>query len=423
MIGVIGLGFVGLTTAAGFAHKTPFPVWGYERDEPRRRRLQRGEVPFHEPGLPEHLRRYLDVKLRVPDSLETLVKNARVLFFCVGTPSDDQGKADLSPLLTAIRETLGQVQKGDYKVLVIKSTVPPSTTATEVVAQVRACGFEPGVEIGIANNPEFLREGCSWEDFIHPDRIVIGQFDGRSGREVAELYRDFEAEIIRVSLNTGEYIKYLSNTLLATLISFSNEMAMAADHIGGIDVQQAFQVLHRDRRWSGQPAKMSAYAYPGCGFGGYCLPKDTMAFTAKAAECGFQAGGLRRVLEVNREIKRHTVEKIKRLCGGPESVIGILGLSFKPGSDDVRDTPVKYLIEGLLHDGYRRLVAYDPLAIPEFRRCYDYPLVYASSLQEVLDQAEVLVLATAWPEFIAAAEVITRKKLVDARYCLDRKGL
>lgn len=418
MIGVIGLGFVGLTTAVGFAHRTSFPVWGYEKDPHRRGLLQRGEVPFHEPGLPEHLRQHLGGKLQLPNTIEELVKNSRIIFYCVGTPSDDQGQANLTFLLDAVRETLRHTRPGDYKVLVVKSTVPPSTTSTHVVNAARACGFEPGTALGIANNPEFLREGCSWEDFIHPDRIVIGQYDDRSGQELEQIYREFGAPVMRVSLNTGEYIKYLSNTLLATLISFSNEMAMAADHIGGIDVRQAFRILHQDRRWSGQPAKMSSYAYPGCGFGGYCLPKDTMAFIAQASAKGFEAGGLRRVLEVNQEIRAHTVAKTARLCSTKDSVIGILGLSFKPGSDDVRDTPVKYLIEGLLKAGYRRLVAYDPMAIAEFRKHYDYPIEYAGSLPEVLNRAEVILLATAWPEFTAAASAISAKKLVDARFCL-----
>jgi UDPglucose 6-dehydrogenase len=423
MIGVIGLGFVGLTTATGFAHRTSHPVWGYEKDAARRQVLQRGEVPFHEPGLPEHLRLYLGGKLQLPDSIEALVKNSRVIFICVGTPADEQGKADLTFLRDALREVLRLVQPGDYKVLVVKSTVPPSTTATQVTATVRECGFEPGRDIGIANNPEFLREGCSWEDFIHPDRIVIGQYDDRSGETVEKIYQDFGAPIARVSLNTGEYIKYLSNTLLATLISYSNEMAMAADHIGGIDVRQAFRILHQDRRWSGQPAKMSTYAYPGCGFGGYCLPKDTQAFITQSAAHGFETDGLRRVLDINREIRAHTVAKTARLCSSQESVIGILGLSFKPGSDDVRDTPVKYLIEGLLNAGYSKLLAYDPLAMAEFRRHYRYPIEYAESLNETLDRSEVILLATAWPEFIAAGRTIAAKKYVDARFCLDQESL
>lgn len=419
MIGVIGLGFVGLTTAVGMAHRAGLPVWGYEKDERRRQVLQRGEVPFHEPGLPEHLRQHLGGLLHLPDTMAELVRHSRVIFLCVGTPSNDQGQADLTYLRNAVREILSLTPRGEYKVLVVKSTVPPSTTAVQIAATIRECGFEPGREIGLANNPEFLREGCSWEDFIHPDRIVIGQIDERSGQEVAALYPKFEAPIVRVSLNTGEYIKYLSNTLLATLISFSNEMAMAADHIGGIDVRQAFQVLHQDRRWSGQPAKMSTYAYPGCGFGGYCLPKDTQAFIAQAAANGCDTAGLRRVLAVNQEIRAHTVAKTIRLCSSQDSVIGILGLSFKPGSDDVRDTPVKYLIEGLLQAGYRRIVAYDPLAMAEFSRHYSFPIEYAASLSEVIQRSEVLLLATAWPEFVAARKAIQAKKHVDARFCLE----
>lgn len=418
MIGVIGLGFVGLTTALGFAHKTPWNVYGYEKDPARRRDLQQGSIPFYEPGLPEHLELYGNKKLFLPDTLEELVRHCRVLFFCVGTPTDEAGTSDLRMLLSAIQEVLDCIPPGEYKVLVVKSTVPPSTTQREVVGKITAHGLTPGKDIGLANNPEFLREGYSWEDFIRPDRIVVGQYDDRSGLEVAALYEPFGAPIYRVSLSTGEFIKYLSNTLLATLVSYSNEMAMAADAIGGIDLKSAFRILREDRRWSGNPAPMNSYVHPGCGFGGYCLPKDTQAFIAKAKECGFDTRGLRSTMATNSDIRRHTVQKVETLCTDRNSLIGVLGLSFKPGSDDVRDSTVRHILDGLLADGYANLLAYDPLAMKAFDSAYRYPIHYAASLREVLDRAEVLVLTTAWPEFLQHAEDIRRKKHVDARYCL-----
>jgi UDPglucose 6-dehydrogenase len=418
MVGVIGLGFVGLTTALGLAEVGGNQVWGYEKDGSRRSAIAQGHVPFYEPGLPEALECHLGKNFRLAASMDDIVRNCKVIFYCVGTPAGEDGQADLSILNAAVRETLTLLKKRDYKVLVVKSTIPPSTTSVKVVELLNELGYRPGEDIGLANNPEFLREGKSWEDFTEPDRIVIGEFDRRSGEAVADFYKNFKAPIFRVSLNTGEFIKYLSNTLLATLISYSNEMSMIADVLGEIDVKKAFEILHLDGRWFGSPAKMTTYAYPGCGFGGYCLPKDTQALSEQARSSGFEPQILNQVLRTNEYVIRHILNKIEQLVPSRDTKIGILGLSFKPGSDDVRDTPAKKIIEGLLADGYYNILAHDPMAIAAFRNAYTLNIQYEKSTEQVIADSEVLVLVTAWDEYREVTQKIKSKPYFDARYFL-----
>ena len=196
-------------------------------------------------------------------------------------------------ILTMFKRVIEEIVKNNegnnkFFTIVIKSTVPPSTTKEKIKSILINLGIKVGEEIGLSNNPEFLREGYAWEDFIKPDRVVIGTEDDKSATILEKLYKPFNAPIINVSLNTAEYIKYLSNTLLSTMISYSNEMAILADYIGGIDIKEAFKTLHMDKRWSGNPAGMSSYVFPGAGFGGYCLPKDTFALYAKGKKKDMQ---------------------------------------------------------------------------------------------------------------------------------------
>lgn len=418
MIGVVGLGFVGLTTALGFCEKTGFDVYAVEKNKERFEIISDGKVPFYEPGISEALAKYLDKRLHLMHSMSEMIDKCSVIFYCVGTPADVSGSADLSILKRAINEGFSGYLCREYKVIVIKSTVPPGTTDVEIRKIVD--NLENRDNIGIANNPEFLREGCSWEDFIKPDRIVIGQSDDKAGQAVAALYEGFGAPVFRVSLNTGEYIKYLSNTLLATMISYSNEMSVIADFVGDIDVKSAFNVLHMDKRWSGdagQPTKMASYVYPGCGYGGYCLPKDTEAMYAKAVAAGANPQILSAVIQTNSDIRPHKLAQLMRLVN-KEQKIGVLGLSFKPGSDDVRDTPAKYFVDGLLENGYRNIIAHDPIAIEEFKKHYSFPIAYEQNLDKVITDCDAIVIVTAWDDYKKKADKIKEKLFVDARYCL-----
>lgn len=413
MITVLGLGFVGLTTALGFSRKG-FKVYGIDIDTARVARLKKGEVPFYEPGLEEALREELGRRLVLAASLEEAVRNSSVIIICVGTPSNPDGSADLSHLLDAVKEVFA-ASDPTFKVIVTKSTVPPSTLSTRVKPYVEELSRTQQKPMGLASNPEFLREGHAWDDFMNPDRTVIGVEDEQSKALLDTIYRPFNAPIHYVSYSSAEFIKYLSNTLLSTLISFSNEMAMIATRVGDIDVPEAFRILHEDKRWFGSPAAMTTYVYPGCGYGGYCLPKDTAAIASLAREHGHVPVMLEGNIQVNEAIKDFVVDQITS-AESPDSTIGILGLAFKSGSDDVRDTPSKTIAEKLLAKGYSKIIAYDPIANDAFAREYDLPIEYSKSLAEIVDRADALVLLTSWSEFRENEALLRSRRLFDFRY-------
>ena len=417
VITVFGLGFVGLTTSLGFAeygHK----VYGVEINAARLSGIQAGRLPFLEPGLDEALTRHLGDRF-FPISTEQLAQafsESDCIYYCVGTPYGKDGQADLTYLFNAIDQTLEVRPIDRYQVLVVKSTIPPSTTSGKIIPHLQEKGQKVGTDIGVANNPEFLREGHCWDDFMNADRIVLGVSDDRSAEMLRQVYATVKEPVFCVSLNTGEFIKYLSNTLLATLISYSNEMSIVADTIGGIDTAEAFRILHMDKRWGG--ATMASYVYPGCGYGGYCLPKDTNALYAVTRTAGFDAQILRHVIGTNDNMPSFIAQKIIRAIGDDKQQrIGILGLSFKPGSDDVRDTPSAKIIQALLDAGYCNICGYDPVAIEEFRSHYPLPIDYVADYEDIISQSQALVITTAWPEFGDVRER-TDKPVVDCRYML-----
>jgi UDPglucose 6-dehydrogenase len=418
-ITVFGLGFVGLTTALGFADKGN-TVYGVEANKSRADALRNGVVPFEEPHLGEALRRHNNEGFSVTEDIEKAVRESDCVFYCVGTPCDESGNADLDCLYSAIDETLKYADDGKFRLLTVKSTIPPSTTKDKIIPYAESKGFVMGENIGVANNPEFLREGHCWEDFMNADRIVFGVCDEKSERVLEELYAPFAKPIFAVTPSTGEFIKYLSNTLLATLISYSNEMANAAHTIGDVDIPQAFKILHLDGRWSGgdgKPCKMTDYVYPGCGYGGYCLPKDTNAFYSLMKGLGFEARILENVIRVNDGMPSAAAERITRNLDKTET-IGILGLSFKPESDDVRESPSAKIIAEILKKGYRNIIAYDPFAEQKFKESYGLPVSYADSVPEVVEKSGVLAVVTAWNEF-RNITAITQKPVVDCRYMLQ----
>ena len=438
-VSVFGLGFVGLTTALGFA-ETGCRVFGIDVDKERKRSLRNGTVPFHEPYMEGILNKHLNSRFFITDDVSEAVKESTYIFYCVGTPYGADGSADLTYLFSAIDSTLDAIHDEKFRILVTKSTIPPSTTAEKILPYVKRKG-DKSEYLGVANNPEFLREGHCWEDFMEADRIVLGVNDEKSQELLVELYQPMGIPIKCVTHSTGEFIKYLSNTLLATLISYSNEMAQAAETFGGIEVAEAFRILHMDKRWNG--CNMTSYVYPGCGYGGYCLPKDTSAFYAQALEKGFEASILSQVIRTNTERPKRIAEKsagclseytqhmkekddvvrnaennAKSGLSEKPGTVGILGLSFKPGSDDVRDTPAMKIIGQLKKLGCENIIGYDPIAAEEFRRRYpDARICYADSIQEIYDKADVLALVTAWEEF-RDVPTLGDKKIIDCRYML-----
>lgn len=417
MVTVVGLGFVGLTTALGFAeygHK----VYGIESNRERMTAIQAGELPFEEPGMGEALQRHLGNNFIPTTDWDMAIASSKAVFYCVGTPYGEDGQADLIYLYQALQQTIQAIHDNKFRVLVTKSTIPPSTTEKRIIPFLEERGVQVPEQLGVANNPEFLREGHCWEDFTFADRIVLGVNDARSERILREIYARETSPVCCVSLNTGEFIKYLSNTSLACLISYANEMSMAADAIGGIDVANAFQILHMDKRW--KTGSIRSYFYPGCGYGGYCLPKDTNAFYAMAKDNGFDAQILRQVIEVNNKMPTATAERIIRVVGEDKNTcIGILGLSFNVGSDDVRDTPSAKIITALNQAGYQNIVAYDPVAMEEFQRCYAARCRCrcVPNYSDLLRQADVMAIITAWPEFRNIREQ-TDRPIVDCRYIL-----
>lgn len=413
MVTVFGLGFVGLTTALGFAH-LGYKVYGVDVDAERKKILRAGNLPFLEPHMDEVLREHLDKNFFVTDDVATAVADSEIIYYCVGTPYGADGSADLKYLFSAVDMTIAAVADEKFRVLVTKSTIPPSTTAEKIIPYVeeKTGGSK---NFAVANNPEFLREGHCWEDFLGADRIVIGCDNEKAREMLVRLYAPMNIPIKCVTPNTGEFIKYLSNTLLATLISFSNEMAQVADTIGNIEVAEAFRILHMDKRWNN--CNMTSYVYPGCGYGGYCLPKDTNAMFAQSRAKGFEPQILKNVIATNDNRPKNIAARIVKNLP-KNSTVGILGLSFKPLSDDVRDTPALHIIQEILAAGCEKIVAYDPAANEEFVRRYpNVPVKILGSAREVYDAADVLAIVTAWEEFRKVPS-FGDKEIVDCRYML-----
>ncbi len=417
MITVLGLGFVGLTTGVGFSEKG-FKVFGYDVNSEKAKTISAGNLPFFEKDLDIFLKKNLDNgNFIISDDLEKCLENSQVVFLCVGTPSDDSGKADLKYIYSAIDLIVAKNKTKKFLTIVIKSTVPPSTTSITVSDYIKSKGLKLGVDIGLANNPEFLREGYAWDDFINPDRIVVGISDEKSKEILRGIYGKFNCEFHTVSLNEAEFIKYLSNTTLSTMISFANEMSIIASQIGDIDIAKTFKILKQDKRWFGNPAAMAGYLHPGCGFGGYCLPKDTQAMIAKSKEYGYTPSILEAVIKTNEYIKDYSVEKIIKLADAKSARIGILGLAFKPDSDDVRDSPAVSIIRRLIASGYDNISAYDPISNHSFKISYPEidKLKYCEKLDELLDNSDILVLVTSWSEF-KNIKIKPSQKFIDLRY-------
>lgn len=418
-IAVFGLGFVGLTTATGLANSGlnyGFKVIGYELDSKKAKDLQKANIPFYESGLKEALNNALKHNLSITDSITLALKNAEIIIYCIGTPMDKDGSANLSYIKNALRDSISNINLCAKKpIFMIKSTIPPSSCKDVFIPFIESFGLKNGIDFIVANNPEFLREGYAYSDFMQPDRIVIGLDSIESKEKLEYLYSPFSAPLYFTNLNTAEFIKYLSNTTLSLNISYANEMSIIAQTIGNIDIINAFKILHTDKRFSvnGIKAGITSYLYPGLGFGGYCLPKDTLALYKKAKDKGYEAKILESILDVNEKILHFYVEKIRSECD-LDSKIGILGLSFKPNSDDVRDSKSASLIESLLNIGFKNIIAYDPLAMDIFKTSFDYKITYAKSLESIIKNSDILIIATAWSEFKSTLD--SKKRIYNLRY-------
>jgi UDPglucose 6-dehydrogenase len=405
-IGVIGTGYVGLVTAAGFA-ELGSEVWCIDIDADKIRRLQEGEIPIWEPGLEELVTRHRG-RLHFSTDIADALEHARLLFVAVGTPPTYSGDADLS----AVFSVVDAMPASDSHALVMKSTVPCGTgdQIKRRFAETGKSGFR------YVSCPEFLKEGSAVQDFLEPDRVVVGDDGDWAGDAVVALYAPLEAPLVRTDIRSAEMIKLASNAFLATKISFINEIANVCDEVGA-DVVEVSRGMGLDARIG--PKFLQA----GIGFGGSCFPKDVTALKQLAGNTGYHFQLLNSVIEVNELQKRRVMQKLQKHLGALVGRrIALLGLAFKPNTDDMREASSLVLSARLLADG-AQIAGYDPVAEEEARKLI-HGITYAESALEALDGADAAVLVTEWPEFaeLDFAEVAQRMRgrlLVDGRNFLD----
>jgi UDPglucose 6-dehydrogenase len=405
-IAVIGTGYVGLVTAAGFA-ELGNEVWCVDIDADKIAQLERGEIPIYEPGLKECVARNRE-RLHFTTELAPALEHARLLFVAVGTPSTYSGDADLS----AVHAVVGAMPNSDHHALVMKSTVPAGTGAAikRVFAQQGKQGF------AYVSCPEFLKEGSALDDFLKPDRVVVGDDGDWAGDAVVDLYAPLEAPLVRTDIRSAEMIKLAANAFLATKISFINEIANVCEETGA-DVTEVARGMGLDHRIG------SHFLKPGIGYGGSCFPKDVSALKQLAGNSGYHFQLLTAVIEVNELQKRRVIGKLQKHLG---SLVGkqvaLLGLAFKPNTDDMREASSLVLAARLQADG-ASVRAYDPVAEDQARNLM-VGVEFADSAFDALDGADAVVIVTEWPEFAAldwgaVAGRMAGKLVVDGRNCLD----
>ena len=407
-IAIIGAGYVGLVTGGGLA-KLGHCVRLGEANEDRVEFLRSGGVPIYEVGLPELLSDAVDSDLMTFHSSNVeAVDGARFVFLCLPTPEGEDGRADLHYIDSVIEE-LANVVTADAT-FVVKSTVPPGT-----VASLRKKLADLGSHARVVSHPEFLREGRAVRDFLEPDRIVVGAWDDAEATAVADLYESLNPEVVKTDPTSAELIKYASNAYLATRLTFVNTLANVAEAVGA-DILDVVEGLGRDHRIG------SHFLQPGPGYGGSCFPKDTMALIAVAADAGYEFDLLRAVIDADEEQRRRVVDKVRKAADGnlENRRIGMWGVAFKAGTDDVRESPAVRIASLLISEG-AEVVAYDPEASSEL-------LTMADSAVDAVRGADVLLVATEWEEFKtvdmgAVAEAMTGHRVIDARNLLDSKSV
>jgi UDPglucose 6-dehydrogenase len=388
-IAVVGTGYVGLVAGACFAENGNDVVC-VDRDEAKLRVLRRGKIPVFEPGLEEIVRRNrAEKRLVFTSQIATAVRSSTIIFVAVGTPQGEDGAADLQHVLGVAKE-IARAMNG-YKVVVDKSTVPVGT-AEKVREVIRRETTHP---FSVVSNPEFLKQGAAVEDFMKPDRVVIGAEDPRATQLMMELYAPFTrtgAPILVMDCASAEMCKYAANAILATRISFMNEVASVCE-LYGADVDHVRRAVGTDRRIG------PAFLFPGVGYGGSCFPKDVKAMARFSADRGHRFRILEAVEEVNRLQKELLVCKMQRHFGSlAGKVVAVWGLAFKPRTDDMREAPAITIIEKLIEAG-ATVQAYDPEASKLARGIFGNRVTYARRSYDALVGADALALVTEWPEF------------------------
>jgi len=422
-ITMVGMGYVGLVTGAAFA-KHGFDTTCTTTTPKKAENLNKGITPFYEPGLDELVKEVVDKGLFHGSTNNiSCIKESDITFICVGTPSRPDGSIDLTHVKMAAEDIgMALAEMDKYHVAVGKSTIIPSTTDSLILPIIEEKSKKKvGNDFGLCMNPEFLREGAALHDSLHPDRIVVGGYDQRSIDFVMRVYEDFDCPKLKTDLRTAEMIKYGANCLLATKITFANEMANICEYFG-IDVYEVMKGVGMDFRIN--PDFLKA----GVGFGGSCFPKDVNAITAVAKSKGYNPRILNAILEVNETQPLRVIEIAEKKVGNlANKRIALLGLSFKPDTDDVRYTRALPIAEKLIEKG-AQVIAYDPKATENFKKLTDKPITYALSAKEALKDADICIIQSDWAEIKSLApqdfkDLMKESIIIDGRRTYDPRML
>lgn len=433
---VIGTGYVGLVTGVTLStlgHK----VICVGRDKIKVGKINQGIPPFYEPGLDSILKNALmKKKFRGSVHLQKSVKESDISIIAVGTPTVNS-KIDLSQIREAAKQ-LGRAlkDKKSYHLVIVKSTVVPMTTEKVIKPILEKYSKKPAGEFGLVMSPEFLREGAAIEDALKPDRIVIGQHDNKSGKTCSSLYKDLKTRIFFTNLSTAEMIKYTANSLLATLISFANEIARVSEKVEGVDVVDIWRGVHLDKRLSPikagrriQPELLS-YIFSGPGYGGSCFPKDTKALISFANGLGEETKLIKSGVAINKTQPERIIRLLKSALGGTikNLKIAVLGLTFKPDTDDIRDSPAFVVIENLLKEG-AKVFCHDPKAYKESvpKKISDLPIKLVKLPQEAVKNSDATIIITSWKEYVKLTPVFFKKHMkrpvvIDGRRIYDKSA-
>ena len=434
IISVLGTGYVGLVSGVCLAEKGHHVIC-VDIDPEKVEITNRGIPIIHEAGLEELLKKNIGNRFRATTDLRQAVLESELSIIAVGTPYKEN-EIDLSYIKEVSRQ-IGLVlrEKLSYHVIVVKSTVVPGTTQEVVLpALEKYSQKKAGADFGVGMNPEFLREGVAVEDFMFPDRIVLGGIDKKTLDILEKLYSVFDGvDKIQTTPKTAEMIKYTSNSLLATMISFSNEIGNLCSALGDIDVVDVMKAVHLDKRLcpflpDGRRIvpQFTTYLEAGCGFGGSCFPKDVKALIAHGKKAGQPMSLLQSVMQINEQQPRHVVEILKKQFPTLQGVrLAVLGLAFKPGTDDLRESPAIPIVKELLAAG-AVIQAFDPVARTEARKIFgDQHIIYSEDLHQALNEAEAVILLTRWDEFAGLPGLLAGRTppplFVDGRRMMDKR--
>lgn len=418
-IAVVGTGYVGLVTGTCFA-ETGNDVTCVDIDQSKVDKLSNGQITIYEPGLEKlFVRNLREERLRFTTSLEDGIKDALIIFLALPTPPGENGSADLKYVL-GVAENLGKLMT-DYKVIVDKSTVPVGT-AEKVHAAV-AKNFKG--EFDVVSNPEFLREGVAVEDFMKPDRVVIGTSSDRARKIMGDLYAPFVRQgnpVVYMDERSAELTKYAANSFLATKISFMNEIAQLCERLGA-DVDMVRRGIGADERIG------KRFLFPGIGYGGSCFPKDVQALVQSSDEAKYDFKILKSVIEVNENQKLSLIPKIKKYFNGnlKGRKFALWGLAFKPNTDDIREAPALYMIDVLVKEG-ASLCVYDPEAMNNVKSYLGDKVDYADNQYDCLHGADALIIATEWnefrtPNFLKIVTAMKNKVIFDGRNLFETAAI